>query len=125
MSAQQTPPEADPVALRAEHDVLATQLESRRSIDVGRRGAYLLFAGLIGVGASITLAWDRWGPVKAGVVRRVTGKRPLFLYVAMAVTVILLGLAIRAFQRSRALMREEDRLYARYRALRERLRLDP
>ncbi len=125
MSTVQPPAAADPVSLRAEHDVLAKQLEARRSIEVARRGLYLVFAGLIGTGTSIALAWDRWGRLKPGVVRKVTGQRPLFLYVAMAVTVVLLAFALRALVRARRIMREEDALFCRYRALREALRLDP
>ncbi|BDG06596.1 hypothetical protein [Anaeromyxobacter oryzae] len=125
MSTAPQPTAADPVALRAEHDVLAKQLETRRSIDVARRGLYLVFAGLIGTGTSIALAWDRWGRLKPGVVRKVTGQRPLFLYLAMVVTVVLLALAVRALARARRLMREEDALFSRYRAIREVLRLDP
>jgi hypothetical protein len=116
---------ADPVALRAEHDVLAKQLEARQSVDVARRGLYLAFAGLIGVGTSIALAWDRWGTLKPGVVRKVVGQRPLLLYIAATVTVILLFLATRALLRARRLMRKEDLLFGRYRVLREALRLDP
>ncbi len=118
------PPSADPTALRAEHDVLAAQLESRRSIDVGRRGLYQLFTGLIAMGASLALAWDRWGPLKPGVVRKAFHGRPLFLYVAVAATVVLLLLAIRSLARSRVLMREEDARFERLRQLRAQLRLD-
>lgn len=111
--------------LRAEHDALAQRLEVRASIDVLRKGLYELFFGLIGVGTSIKLAWDRWGPVKPGVVRKVVGARPLFLYVAGTITVILLGVAIAALLKARRLGREEDRLFARFRELRAELGLEP
>ena len=124
MTAPQVPP-GDPAALRAEHDALARQLEIRRSIDVARRGAYLIFAGLIASGASVALAWDRWGKLKPGLVRKVAKGPPVFLYVAMAAAVVLLILAIRAFVRARALMREEDARFARLRALRDALGLEP
>jgi hypothetical protein len=124
-TAREATPPADPVALRAEHDVLAKQLEVRRSVDVARRGLYLVFAGLIGAGTSVTLAWDRWGTLKPGLVRKVTGERPVFLYVAVTLTVVLLALAIRALLHSRRLMRAEDALFARYRTLRGIWRLDP
>jgi hypothetical protein len=118
-------PAGDPVALRAEYDVLAKQLETRRSIDFVRRSLYLFFAGLIGAGTSFKLAWDRWGKLKPGAVRKVIGKRPLFFIVAVIVTVIILFFAIRALLQARRLMREEDARFARLRALRETLRLDP
>lgn len=125
MSTPSQPTVADPVALRTEHDVLAKQLEARRSIEVARRGLYLAFTGLIGMGTSVALAWDRWGKLKPGVVRKISGHRPLFFILAVTVTVILLALAARALLRARRLMREEDGVFARYRALRETLRLDP
>jgi hypothetical protein len=115
---------ADPAALKAEHDALAARLEIRSSIDAARRGAYQIFAGLIGAGTCIALAWDRWGTLRPGMVRKLGGS-PVFLFVAMVATVVLLSFAIRSFLRSRALMRDEDALFARYRALRATLRLDP
>lgn len=124
MTAREVPP-GDPAALRAEHDALARELEIRRSIDVARRGAYLIFGGLIAAGASIALAWDRWGKLRPGLVRKVAKGPPVFLYVATAAAVILLLLAIRAFARARRLMREEDARFERLRALRDALRLDP
>ena len=124
MTAPQVPP-GDAAALRAEHDALARQLEIRRSIDVARRGAYLIFAGLIASGASIALAWDRWGKLKPGMVRKVAKGPPVFLYLATVAAVVLLLLAIRAFARARRLMREEDARFERLRALRDALRLDP
>ena len=118
-------PEGDPAALRAEHDDLARRLEVRRSIDVARRGAYQLFAGLIAVGAAIALAWDRWGTLKPGMVRKAVTGPPFFLYLATAAAVILLLLAIRSLRLVRRLMREEDALFARLRALRGMLGLEP
>ena len=115
---------ADAAALRAEHDALGQKLAARRSIDELRRALYLVFVGLICVGLTIKLAWDRWGVLKPGVVRKVLPGRPLFFLVAIAVTIVLLSLAIRGFLRTRALMRDEDALFARYRALRDRLGLD-
>ncbi len=125
MSPNPQVPEGDPAALRAEHDALARRLEIRRSIDVVRRGAYQLFAGLIAVGACIALAWDRWGTLEPGLTRKAVTGPPFFLYVATIVAVVLLLLAIRSFRRVRALMREEDALFVRLRALRNALGLDP
>ncbi len=115
---------ADAAALRGEHDRLGEQLAVRRSIDELRRALYLLFVGLISVGLTVKLAWDRWGVLKPGVVRKVHAGRPLFFLVATAVTLVLLALAIRGLVRARALMRGEDALFQRYRAVRERLGLD-
>lgn len=119
---ENAPPDA---ALRAEHDALGEKLAVRRSIDETRKALYLLFFGLLSVGLAVKLAWDRWGVLKPGVVRKVHAGRPLFFLLALAVALLLLSLAIRLFVRARALMRDEDALFARYRALRERLRIDP
>ncbi len=116
---------ADAAALRAEHDALAQRLATRRSIDWARKALYLLFGGLISVGLTIKLAWDRWGTLKPGVIRKVHAGPPLFFLAATVLTLVLLSLAIRAFVRARALMRDEDALFARFRALRDRLGLDP
>jgi hypothetical protein len=124
MATAPEPTPAEAAALRAEHDALAKRLDARVSIEAVRRGAYQMFAGLIGVGTSFALAWDRWGTLKPGVVRKVKGP-PVFLYLAMAGTVVLLVLAIRSFLHARTLMREEDALYERFRALRAALRIDP
>lgn len=118
-------PQGDPAALRAEHDELARQLEARASIEVARRGAYQLFGGLIATGACVALAWDRWGKLKPGVVRKVVKGPPMLLYGATVIALVLLLLAIRSLVRTRRLMREEDARFARLRALRDALRLDP
>jgi hypothetical protein len=114
----------DAPALRAEHDALAKRLEARRSIDEVRKALYELFFGLISAGLAVKLAFDRWGPPKPGVVRKIHTGPPLFFYLALAVTIVVLLLAIRGFLRTRRLMREEDALFARYRTLRATLGLD-
>jgi hypothetical protein len=114
-----------PEALRAEHDDLARRLEIRRSVDEARKALYQIFFGLLSVGLTVKLAWDRWGVLKPGVVRRINEGPPLFLWLATATSLVLLALAIRSFLRVRRLQREEDVLYARYRALRETLGIDP
>jgi heme exporter protein D len=116
---------AAPEALRAEHDDLARRLEIRRSVDVARRGLYQLFFGLLSVGLSLKLAWDRWGVLKPGMVRKIPKGPPLFLWIAIAVAAVLLVLAVRSLVATRRLQREEDALFARYRTLREALGLDP
>jgi hypothetical protein len=116
---------SDPAAMRAEHDDLAAKLATRRSVDLVRRGAYVGFAAFVGVGLSVKLAWDRWGTPRPGIPRKVFHGPPLFFFLAMAATIVLVVLAIRAFTRAVRLGREEDRLFARMRALRDALRLDP
>ena len=110
--------------LRAEHDALAKELEARISIDFLRRALYTVFVGLIGVGTSIKLAWDRWGTVKPGVVRKVVGARPLFLLVAATITVVLLLVGIGWLLKARRLAREEDRRFTRFKQLRTQLGLE-
>lgn len=110
--------------LRAEHDALAERLAVRTSIDWARKAFYQLFLGLISVGLTAKLAWDRWGTLKPGVVRKAFTGPPLFLWLAVAAAVVLLLLAIRSFARARRLMRDEDARWARYRELRSVLGLD-
>jgi hypothetical protein len=115
---------APDAALRAEHDELARRLESRLSVDEARRGLQRLFVGLIAVGLSVKLAFDRWGELAPGAVRKPHGGPPLFLWIASAAAVVLLVLAVRALLAARRLSRDEDRLYARFRRLRAELGLD-
>lgn len=112
---------ADP--LRAEHDALAARLEVRRSVDELRKALMVFFAGLISVGLTVRLAWDRWGPLKPGVVRRTHGP-PILLWLATATAIALLLLAIRFSTRARGLMREEDVLWDRFRKIRGALGID-
>ena len=111
-------------AMRAEHDELAERLAVRASVDAIRRALYLVFFGLLSVGLTVKLAWDRYGTLRPGMVRRTHTGPPLFLWMAGAVAVVLLVLAIRSFVRARRLAREEDARYARYRELRASLGLD-
>lgn len=111
-------------ALRAEHDALGERLAVRTSVDAIRRALYELFLGLLSVGLTAKLAWDRWGALRPGVVRRTHPGPPLFLWAAGALAVALLALAIRSFVKGRRLSREEDAGWARYRELREALGLD-
>ncbi len=115
---------ATAATLRAEHDARAARLEIRASIDLLRKALYTVFVGLIGAGTTVKLAWDRWGPLRPGVVRRVVGARPLLLYAAGTVTVVLLVVAIAWLLRARRLAREEDALFARFRELRATLGLE-
>jgi hypothetical protein len=110
-------------ARREEHDALARRLETRASVDELKRGLMRLFLGLISVGLTVKLAWDRWGVLKPGVVRTLRGP-PVFLWIATAAAIVLLALAVWALVRARRLAREEDRLFARFREIRAALRLD-
>jgi hypothetical protein len=110
--------------LRAEHDALAERLAVRVSIDWARKAFYQIFAGLLAVGLTVKLAWDRWGTLRPGVVRKLHSGPPLFLWIAGTAAILLLLVAIRSFSRARRLMREEDREWVRYRALRSELGLD-
>ena len=114
------------MALRAEHDDLARQLEVRTSIDALRTGLLRTFFGLIAVRA---LREARLGSLgrpeargRAEAPRRArrssSGSRP-----PSPSSCSLLG--IRALLRARRLGADEDRLFARYRELRSKLGLDP
>ncbi len=111
-------------ALRAEHDELSRRLEVRTSIDHLRRGLLRTFVGLLSAGVTVKLGWDRWGIPKPGVIRKVHAGPPLFLWIATAVTLVLLLVGIVSLVRARRLAREEDRLFARYVELRAALGLD-
>lgn len=124
MSAAPTQDDAAQGDLRAEHDELAQRLEVRFSIDHLRKALIRIFVGLLSTGLAIRLAWDRWGPLKPGYVRKLSGKYPLFLWLAMAVAVVLLVMGVVSLVRARRLAREEDRLFVRLKALRAQLGFD-
>jgi hypothetical protein len=110
--------------LRAEHDALAAALAVRTSIDWARRAFYELFIGLLSVGLTVKLAWDRWGTLRPGVARKPITGPPVFLWIATVVAVALLLLAIRSFFTARRLGRAEDAKWVRYRQIRAVLGLD-
>jgi hypothetical protein len=118
------PPPGELGALRAEHDVLLEQVSTRASVDRMKEGGVLAFFTVICLGMSSKLAWDRWGWLPANKPRP-EGEYPLFFLVGAALTLVLLRLAVRRFVAARALRREEAALFARLRALRARLGLDP
>ena len=107
--------------LRAEHDALAESLAVRRSIDHVRKGVYGGFTGLLVAGLAVKLAFDRWFSLR---VTRYRGP-PVYFFIALAVAVPLLAFAAWQLLRARRLMREEDERFARLRALRLELELDP
>jgi hypothetical protein len=119
------PGPANAEALLAEHDALARRLEVRGSIDHLRAGLLRVFVGLISAGVTVKLGWDRWGTLKPGVVRKAVTGKPLFLWIATGVTLVILTLAVSSLLRARRLAREEDRLFARFRELRAQLKIDP
>ena len=113
------PSESGP--LRAEHDTLAQQLATRRSIDDVRRGAWGTFALVIAGGIAGRLAWDRWGPHA----HRVPDKPPFLFVLALGAALVCLATAAVSFLRARRLMRRETQDFARLRQLRRQLGIDP
>jgi hypothetical protein len=119
--AERAAPPSDAAALRAEHDALAVELATRRSIDLLRRVAYSGFAAFITAGLSAKLAFDRWFSLRPS---RFKGP-PVWFFCAVGVTVVLFALAAVWLTRSLRLQRVENARFARMRELRERLELDP
>jgi len=119
------PSEPGTEALRAEHEALASRLAARASVDALRRALYQLFFGLLSVGLSVKLGWDRYGTLAKGVARKAHPGPPVFLWLATAATIVLLSLAIRSLLRGRRLGREEEALFARFRELRRALGIEP
>lgn len=115
-------PSEEEVALRAEHDVLAGRMVTRRSIDDVRKGAYAAFGLVMSAGLTVKFAWDRWGwgPPPA----RPPGRYPLLFLGALLLSVLLAGFAVAAFRRARRAMKGEDRDFARLREIRGRLGID-
>jgi len=108
-------------ALRAEHDSIADRLTIRRSIDLARWGAYLGFAGCIAGGFAVKLGYDRWFSTR---LTRFRGP-PIFFYLALVLTAVLLVVTASCLWRARRRMRDEDAQFARMRELRAQLQLDP
>jgi hypothetical protein len=115
-------PTRDDEGLRAEHDELARRVATRKSIDDVRRGAYASFGLLLSAGLTAKFAWDRWGwgprPLKP------MGRYPLLFLAALALAVVLAGVAISSFAGARRKMRDEDRDFARLQEIRGRLGMD-
>jgi hypothetical protein len=115
-------------ALRAEHDLLARRLEVRPSVDVARRGLVRVFGGLLALGVSGSLAWNRWGYVPDAPQEAGRSGGPLVLagiLACAALAVALLAAGGAALRRSRRLAREEAVLFERLRSLRRALGFDP
>jgi hypothetical protein len=109
-------------SLQVEHDRIAARVATRRSIDDVRRGAYAAFGAFIGAGMTAKFAWDRWGWGPAPV--RPPGRYPLLFLLALAVTLVLGGVALASFVRARRVMRVEDADFARLQDVRDRLGID-
>jgi hypothetical protein len=115
-------------ALRAEHDILARRLEARRSVDAARRGLLRAFGGLLALGISAALAWERWGPSARGSsgVAWPGGALALVVVLAcLALAAALLAGGAAALRLARRLARDEAALFERLRALRLELGIDP
>ena len=120
-----TPPDA--AALREEHDLLARRLESRASVDLALRGILWTAGGVLALGLSASFAWNRWGyrpdgPALGSAAAWFNAAAAL-AFAAVAVALLALG-AVR-LRRSRRIAREEAALFARFRALRRALEIDP
>jgi len=118
-------PPSDHASLRRELDDLARRLEVRPSVDVARNGFVLLFVGLLSVGISWALFWDRWDrldPTDPGV------RHPTVFMTASGLVLVLGAiLLVRSavvLRRSRRMAREEAALFTRLRELRRLLEID-
>jgi len=111
-------------ALRAEHDALAAGLGTRFSVDEVQRGGIFTFFTVLAAGMSAKLAWDRWGWLPRNKPPPPPGL-PMFFCLALLVTLALLVVAVRAFQRAGTLRQDEDARFQRLLTLRVRLGLDP
>jgi hypothetical protein len=118
-------PPSDHGSLRLEHDDLARRLEIRPSVDVARNGFVVLFVGLVSIGLSWALIWDRYDKLDPSD----PGRAHPVLFITASVLAGLLGavLALRGalmLRRSRRMARDEAALFARLRKLRRLLELD-
>jgi hypothetical protein len=109
--------------LRAEHDRIAEEIGTRRSVDHFQSGGVLAFFSFIAIGLTVKLAWDRWGwlpvnkpPPPPGI--------PAWFLMALALAAVLVGFTIRELVRSARLRVVEDEKFRRLLALRKELGLD-
>ena len=110
-------------ALRVEHDRIAEEIGTRRSVDHVQNGGVLAFFAFISVGLTAKLAWDRWGWLP---VRRVAPPPgiPMWFLMALVVAAVLVGFTVREFVRARSLRVIEEQKFHRMLALRKELGLD-
>lgn len=116
--------EGDP-ALRGEHDELALRLAVRSSVEALRRAAIHGFLALVTFGISWGLTWDRYGERPT---LHALAHTELYKYGAIltfVASVALVVLCVVTLARWRRVAREEDQLFARLRALRRALGIDP
>jgi hypothetical protein len=111
------------LALRAEHDLIAEEIGTRRSVDHVQTGGVLGFFSFISVGLTLKLAWDRWGwlpvnkpPPPVGI--------PMWFLLALVLAAVLVGFTVREFRRARVLRAVEAEKFERLLALRRELELD-
>ncbi|MGB8931100.1 MAG: hypothetical protein WCC48_07620 [Anaeromyxobacteraceae bacterium] len=109
--------------LRAEHDALAEQLRTLRSVDELRTAAYTGFATALSFGLTLKFAWDRWGWSKLPKPPP-RGRYPVLVILGAVLFTALLWGTVRAVRRARAHRATEDLLIARFEELRRTLRLD-
>jgi hypothetical protein len=117
------PTPTDLASLRAEHDALAETLAIRASVDHVQRGGVFTFFTVLSFGMTAKLGWDRWGwlprnrpPPEPGL--------PMYFLIALLLSLTLLTVAARAFQRASRIRLDEDARFHRLLALRARLGLD-
>lgn len=110
-------------ALRAEHDRIAEEIGTRRSVDHVQNGGVLAFFSVITVGLTAKLAWDRWGWLPVNKAPPPPGL-PLWFLAAALVALVLVGFTVRELLRARVLRAVEAEKFQRLLALRKELELD-
>jgi hypothetical protein len=111
------------LVLRAEHDRIAEEIGTRRSVDHVQTGGVLAFFSLIASGLTAKLAWDRWGWLPVDKPKPPPGV-PAWFLMALAMAAVLIGFTVREFIRARALRAVEEEKFQRLLALRRELELD-
>ncbi len=111
------------LALRAEHDRIAEEIGTRRSVDHVQAGGVLAFFSFIATGLTAKLAWDRWGWLPANRPPAPPGL-PLWFLAALLVAAVLIGFTARELVRAARLRAIEARKFERLLVLRRELELD-
>jgi hypothetical protein len=111
------------VALRAEHDRIAEEIGTRRSVDHVQSGGVLAFFSFISIGLTVKLAWDRWGWLPVNKPAPPPGV-PMWFLMALALAAALTWFTVREFVRARSLRAVEEAKFHRLLALRKELELD-
>jgi hypothetical protein len=113
----------DLVALRAEHDRIAEEIGTRKSVDHVQNGGVLAFFAFISVGLTVKLAWDRWGWLPVNKPPPPPGM-PMWFAMAMVLAIVLIAFTVREFVRASACRAVELEKFERLKALRRVLELD-